>query len=1297
MIRHSGRSAVEARGHVTANRQRTGSLTLFAHLSFLMGIFVAISIVSIIGEPSANAAEVCHINLQGDEFDDIDEIDLDTGGINPSLVSQIFSNYENFCRPGGEEEGTVSQLSQHYSSQGFTSIFDLVEFEELGIPRDIFGGCDLLYHNLFDFEGVSGRGLVICPSIETLSLIISVTKITIGPNDSTVYTVQLRDRPSKSVRVRLLYIPHVLPGVPRPDVSWSPSVLEFTPNNWDIPQTVDVSSTDRFGGERGFNTEIGHYINGTQESAGSVEVYIEDKRGVALSSTALSIDEGGSGIYTVELESEPDGPVTITLNSSNGDVTVSPADLSFDEGNWDAPQTVTVSAAQDGDAIDDTDAISHAVNGYGDVADGGTVTVTVIDDDPVVEPGVRLSVSALSVDEGGSGTYTVVLESEPDGNVTVTPRSDDPGVTVSPADLSFDEGNWDAPQTVTVSAAQDGDAVDDTEAISHAVSGYGDVADGGTVTVTVIDDDPVVEPGVRLSVSALSVDEGGSGTYTVVLESEPDGNVTVTPRSDDPGVTVSPADLSFDEGNWDAPQTVTVSAAQDGDAVDDTEAISHAVSGYGDVADGGTVTVTVIDDDPVVEPGVRLSVSALSVDEGGSGTYTVVLESEPDGNVTVTPRSDDPGVTVSPADLSFDEGNWDAPQTVTVSAAQDGDAVDDTEAISHAVSGYGDVADGGTVTVTVIDDDPVVEPGVRLSVSALSVDEGGSGTYTVVLESEPDGNVTVTPRSDDPGVTVSPADLSFDEGNWSAPQTVTVSAVSDADATVEQVLITHSVTGYGDVTAADTLEITVNEVAPPVAPPVEEVERAAVTDTLATVAATTVANVTTNIGARFSAARSGTGLTRISLAGQSVTRPSTLEETDWNSLWEQDGYSRALSSDELLRSTDFQIALGANEGAQAQAAETWTFWGRGDLQNFSSQPSQGSSYGGDLRAGYFGLDTQVDDQWLAGVAVSRTMAEADYSLGISGADNDGTMDVSLTSLIPYVRFAPEAETELWAIVGVGQGEIENNRPSPYATTARGESSRTTISMGSAGVRHAMALGDPFDWALLGDVGFGQVRTEDGIEAIAGLTVDTWQARVGVEGSYTADLGDGGTITAFMEVAGRYDGGDEEEAGLELSPGMYIARPDTGFGLELRGRALVLHSAENYEEYGLSATASVTPRSDGSGLSLSLSPRWGEETGGTGTLWRDDSLGLLDSSSNDPNTMSLDTRLGYGIRTENGLLTPFSQFGLRDEGNLYWRVGTRFESGVIDPGALSLELSGEWRESSGSVTEHRIGLISRMRF
>ena len=826
-------------------------------------------------------------------------------------------------------------------------------------------------------------------------------------------------------------------------------------------------------------------------------------------------------------------------------------------------------------------------------------------------------------------------------------------------------------------------------------SGYENVT-SDSVSVTVTDDDEVAW---NLSVAPSSIVEApGEVTITVdtggvTFGSEQTIALTVSPNAanDLSGVptevtlgvgarTVSATINVTDDGIVEGDETFTITASIGGAAVDSAQ-------------------LTIRDDDMAAW---NLSVAPTSIVEA-SGSATVTVST---GGVTF---NSDQAITLSVAQGSTASAGEDFEQlqtltlvagantvSTTIEAIQD-DIVEGDETIVVSASSDGEAV-GSSQTLTIEDDDQaeikVTETVLMLS-EGIADSQGAVDTFSIELGSQPASPVTVTVRSSDvSAVTVTPTSpLRFTSHDWNVAQDVTVQAVEDSDADNEMVTITYEVNSpgaYAGLVPDDDVMVTVQVIDDDVSQP----ERELVEDTVRTVTATTVSNITTNIGARFSAARGGTSVTSLSLAGHSVTQTSAFEEMGWNALWNQESHSRTLSSDELLRSTGFQIVLGASEGTQAPTAETWTFWGRGDLQFFSSQPSQGSSYDGDLRAGYLGLDTQVDDQWLAGVALSRTMAEANYALGIGGADNGGTMDVTLTSLIPYVRFAPDDESELWAIVGVGQGEIEDTRPH---ATAEQESSSAAMMMASAGGRHAVALGDPLDWALLADVGFGRVLTEDGVEAIAGLTVDTWQARMGIEGSYTMDMGDGGTLTAFMEVAGRYDGGDEGEAGLELSPGMYIARPDTGFGLELRGRALVLHSAENYEEYGLSATASVTPRSDGTGLSLSLSPRWGDDTGGADTLWRDDSLGLLDSSPSDRNAMSLDARVGYGLKAMNGLLTPFSEFGLREEDSQHWRIGARFDRTRANPGALSLELSGERRERLGGDHEHRVGLISRMQF
>ena len=107
----------------------------------------------------------------------------------------------------------------------------------------------------------------------------------------------------------------------------------------------------------------------------------------------------------------------------------------------------------------------------------------------------------------------------------------------------------------------------------------------------------------------------------------------------------------------------------------------------------GTV-VNILDDD---FRGVTVSKSSLTVNEGGTGTYTVVLDSKPTGDVTVTPSrsSGDTDVTVSVA-LTFTPDNWSSAQPVTVSAAQDLDSNNDTAVIGHAVSGGGlRIGDGG--------------------------------------------------------------------------------------------------------------------------------------------------------------------------------------------------------------------------------------------------------------------------------------------------------------------------------------------------------------------------------------------------------------------------------------------------------------------------------------------------------------------------------------------------------------------------------------------------------------------------
>ena len=48
---------------------------------------------------------------------------------------------------------------------------------------------------------------------------------------------------------------------------------------------------------------------------------------------------------------------------SNTDLTVQPETLTFTPDNWDVPQTVTVTCAEDDDAVDDKSVVAHTVSG----------------------------------------------------------------------------------------------------------------------------------------------------------------------------------------------------------------------------------------------------------------------------------------------------------------------------------------------------------------------------------------------------------------------------------------------------------------------------------------------------------------------------------------------------------------------------------------------------------------------------------------------------------------------------------------------------------------------------------------------------------------------------------------------------------------------------------------------------------------------------------------------------------------------------------------------------------------------
>ena len=186
-------------------------------------------------------------------------------------------------------------------------------------------------------------------------------------------------------------------------------------------------------------------------------------------------------------------------------------------------------------------------------------------------------------------------------------------------------------------------------------------ASGCNADVTIVDNDI---RGVTVSeTGTLPVDEGATAAYTVVLDSEPTGDVTVTPEvqgATDADISVSEA-LTFTAQNWHVPQTVIVTAGSDDNRISGSATITHTVMG-GDYEANGVTAAPV----PVAEADFegRTIVSLVYIPDGttvrdGSTVADGTTFAESDkARFRILMSAADGGPLVGGADveLSFD---WD--------------------------------------------------------------------------------------------------------------------------------------------------------------------------------------------------------------------------------------------------------------------------------------------------------------------------------------------------------------------------------------------------------------------------------------------------------------------------------------------------------------------------------------------------------------------------------------------------------------------------------------------------------------
>ena len=299
--------------------------------------------------------------------------------------------------------------------------------------------------------------------------------------------------------------------------------------------------------------------------------------------------------------------------------------------------------------------------------------------------GVTVSPLELTIQEGSTGSYTVVLNAQPTATVTISVTASDStsacrdssgasctrksGVaTVDKSSLTFTTTDWNSAQTVTVTATdEDMAGIFKFAQVTHDASGGGyDTVTVREVRVTVLDNDvrnivyQIGSPGNLQENSAFGTYEGSTHSYYVSLKSEPTEATTVTFASEDASrVTVSPASLTFSPTNWNVAQPVPFSVADNDVLGEDRVQVRITQTFTGSDYDGWGVggrwfTVTVFNNDVAPE----------TVNEGDSIVHAFGFSQY--RAYTIRAESVGGAATVAPASVQVTQANYERlPFTVT--------------------------------------------------------------------------------------------------------------------------------------------------------------------------------------------------------------------------------------------------------------------------------------------------------------------------------------------------------------------------------------------------------------------------------------------------------------------------------------------------------------------------------------------------------------------------------------------------------------------------------------------------------
>ena len=346
-------------------------------------------------------------------------------------------------------------------------------------------------------------------------------------------------------------------------------------------------------------------------------------------------------------------------------------------------------------------------------------------------------------------------------------------------------------------------------------------------------------------------------------------------------------------------------------------------------------------------------------------------------------------------------------------------------------------------------------PAPSVTPTALTLAEaGGTGTYTIVLGSEPTGDVTVTvSSSDSTAATVAPTSLTFTPSNYSDRQTVTVSGVDDdvVNNPLRTATVSHNISGGGyDNVAVGSVTVTLKDdddaasKEKEATQAAERVDNATLAEVVKQAAGATSTAITNRLSSIASVAVGGVQplnptsptdpASPAGNGGSGDDAASLLESLTTDAaqfLWSRQGAIQRgdLQLQQALAGRRFAIPLSALSQSSASGAQggfatsTLSLWGSADYTSYENI-LDGVDLDGDVFLVAVGLDTQPRADLVTGLAVAINSSDFDYTYNavdnqsVGTEEAEGTYEVSITTVNPYVSWSASEHLDVWATCGL---------------------------------------------------------------------------------------------------------------------------------------------------------------------------------------------------------------------------------------------------------------------------------------